>query len=87
MSRNRITAKLRKNTCFQLCTKLLDDLGLAYEVHPPTGKGHPFILIEHPDPDQDPIRHLVACTPKSYATGPRAVGTLRRKLEAAGLIG
>lgn len=85
MSRMRIITKLRKNTCFQLCTKLLDDLGLEWQVHPPTGKGHPFILIENPN-GGDPIKHLVALTPKSYATGPRAVATLRRKLEAEGVI-
>ena len=85
MSRMRIITKLRKNQCFQLCAKLLDDLGLAYEVHPPTGKGHPFILIEHPHSGEQ-IKFLVAATPKSYATGPRSVASLRRKLEAAGLI-
>ena len=85
MSRMRIITKLRKNTCFQLCTKLLDDLGLTWEVHPPTGKGHPFILIEHPNGGEQ-IKFLVAATPKSYATGPRSVGNLRRKLESAGLI-
>ena len=86
MSRMRITAKLRKNQCFIEATRMLDELGLHYDVHPPTGKGHPFLLIKHPDPDHDPIKHLVACTPKSYATGPRAVASLRRKLQAAGLI-
>ena len=85
MSKPRIIAKLRKNHCFQLCTRLLDDIGLAYEVHSPTGKGHPFLLIEHPLGGEQ-IKFLVAATPKSYATGPRSLASLRRKLEAEGLI-
>ena len=86
MSRMRITAKLRRNECFKRCTQFLDDHRLAYEVCRPTGKGHPFLLVQHPQ-GGDPIKHLLALTPKSYATGPRSVATLRRKLEAAGLIG
>ena len=84
MSRNRIIAKLRKNHCFQKTTALLEEMSLRYEVCPPTGKGHPFILIENPN-GGDPIRHHMACTPKTYKSGDRAVSELIKKLEAAGL--
>ena len=83
MSRNRIIAKLRKNHCFQKTCALLDEMKLRYEVCPPTGKGHPFLLIENPNGEQ--IRHHMACTPKSYKSGDRAVSELIKKLEAAGL--
>lgn len=86
MSRQRIIAKLRKNHCFNEATALLDGLGLHYEVHPPTGKGHPFILIDHPDPAQDQIKMHVACTPRGKSPSRYTITELRRKLEAAGLM-
>ena len=86
MSRQRITTKLRKNHCFIEAARLLDENGLRYEVHPPTGKGHPFLLIENPDPSQEPIKMHIACTPRSRSPGRFTITTLRRKLEAAGLM-
>lgn len=85
MSRMRITAKLRQNHCYRECVRMLDALGLAYSVHPPTGKGHPFIEVQNPA-GGDPIRQHVATTPKTHSTGNRTVTRLRRKLEAAGLV-
>lgn len=85
MSRMRITAKLRQNHCYRECVRLLDALGLDYSVHPPTGKGHPFIEVRDPG-GGDPIRYHVATTPKTHSTGSKAVSNLRRKLEAARLV-
>ena len=84
MSKPRIIAKLRRNHCFQQATALLEEMRLRYEVHPPTGKGHPFIEIEHPHGGAS-IRMHVACTPKRYKTGDKTLKTLIKKLEDAGL--
>jgi hypothetical protein len=86
MSRQRIIAKLRKNYCYAECARMLDDLGLAYDLHPPTGKGHPFLLIQHPDPEQDAIKQHVATTPHSRSSGRRTIADLRKKLIRANLI-
>ena len=85
MSRQRITAKLRQNHCYRECVRLLEHLGLRYTVHPPTGKGHPYILIKNPN-GSEPIKMHFASTPKTFGTGNRTISDLRRKLEAAGLI-
>lgn len=85
MARMRIEAKVRRNHCYIEMTRILDQHGLRYELHPPAGKGHPFLAIKHPEPGRDPIIQHVACSPKGFKTGRRALGTLRRKLREAGI--
>jgi hypothetical protein len=85
MSRMRISAKLRQNHCYNECAKLLDDLGLRWEINPPTGKGHPFFSITRPD-GGEPIIQSVSCTPRSRGTGRTTLAMLRRKLKQAGIL-
>lgn len=87
MSRSRIIAKVRKNKCYRDYVRLLDDLGLLHELHPPTGKGHPFMLIHDPqNPDAEPVKFHVACTPRRRVASTYMVTVLRQKLDAAGFI-
>lgn len=83
MSRMRIMAKVRRNHCYQQQVQLLDELGLPYELHPPTGKGHPFLLIQAPTGGT--IRHSIATTPKRRNTGDEAARLLRARLEQHGI--
>ena len=85
MSRMRIITKLRKNHCFQGVTRLLDSLGLRWEVHSPTGKGHPFLMVEHPHGGED-VRITLASTPAARSTGRSAVRLAKHRLREAGLM-
>lgn len=85
MSRQRIEAKVRKNWCFQEATRLLDRHGLAWKLYPPTGKGHPYLLIDNPN-GGEPIRMHMATTPKSRGTGRATLSGLRHKLIRAGVL-
>lgn len=82
-SESRIIQKVRKNHCYQQQVQILHDLGLSFELHPPTGKGHPFLLIQNPNGGT--IRHSVATTPKRRSTGNGAVNLLRRRLLQHGI--
>lgn len=82
MSRQRIAAKVRKNPDFIALTRYLDALGLAHQVIPPTGKGHPALRIILPD-GSDLIHHI-ACTPRGRLNSAAPVAKLRRRLAAIG---
>ncbi|MGP9790680.1 hypothetical protein ACTZWY_11975 [Roseinatronobacter sp. NSM] len=81
----RLIAKVRRNQCYIDCARLLDDLGLPYELHRPTGKGHPFLLVENPNNPSEPIKHHVACTPRKYKSRSVSLMMLRRKLTEGGI--
>lgn len=46
MSRQRILSKLRKQAWFKPTMVLLDELGIDFEIVPPTGRGHPMLKFE-----------------------------------------
>jgi len=52
---------------------------------PPTGKGHPFLVIESPTGGQ-PCRYPIACTPNGHGNNARKIAKLRRQLRALGFI-
>lgn len=82
MSRMRIEAKIRKNADFIALTRFLDCIGFRHDVHPPTGKGHPFLRIDLPDGRQ--IDFHIACTPAGHCNAGARVTRLRRRLADAG---
>lgn len=45
-SKSRLINKVRKNLCYRECARILDEIGLEWELCPPTGKGHPFLAIQ-----------------------------------------
>lgn len=85
MSRQRITAKVRTNADYQAYASFLDGIGLRFSVHKPTGKGHPFLLIEHPS-GGEPLRFTIACTPRGKGSVERKVSHLKRELRKGGII-
>lgn len=85
MSRQRIGAKVRTNSDFKAMTAYLDSIGLRWRVAPPTGKGHPSLLIDIPGADE-PMRYPIACTPKSSIPAAAKVGMLRKALRQAGVM-
>ena len=46
MSRQRILSKLRKQAWFKPTMVLLDELGIDFEIVPPTGRGHAMLKFE-----------------------------------------
>lgn len=46
MSRQRIVSKLRKQAWFKPTMVLLDELGIDFEIVPPTGRGHAMLKFE-----------------------------------------
>lgn len=86
MSRQRISAKVRTNADYQAIGAMLDGLGLRWSVHPPTGKGHPFLLIESPQEGGEPSRYPISCSPRGYSSTAAKVARLRRHLRIVGFI-
>ena len=84
MSRMRIKAKVRKNADYQAIEEFLNGTGLDWQLHPPTGKGHPYITIDKPG--HETMRHTIACTPKGRISAQRSVSSLKRKMQEAGLL-
>jgi len=81
-SKCRIVTKLRQNDEYKAITRFLDDHSLKFTTHPPTGTGHPFIVVNLPNGDQ--MRQSIACTPKGGGYPKRAIGHLRASLREAG---
>jgi hypothetical protein len=84
MSRDRLVAKLRTNPDFKALTSYLDDLDLAWELVPPSGKAHPAILIEIPGA-AEPLRHTIASTPRGRCNVKARLAAMRRALISAGV--
>lgn len=81
--RSRLIQKVRKNQCFKECTRILEDMGLEWELRPPTGKGHPFLLIRT---EAGEIRQHIATTPATRSAGYlRTVSIMLQKLKDAGV--
>lgn len=75
----RILARLRKHVDFVESVRLLDELGLPYEVHPAMGRGHPFLQIGS-------IRWRLASSPRPRMRKDNVRTGLMRRLRAAGLV-
>ena len=86
MSRQRITARLRKNDDYTAMVSFLKGAGLKFQVCRPDGKGHPYFIIDNPA-GGDPYRYHIACSPKSRVRTSGKVSMLRRNLIAAGFEG
>lgn len=84
MSRMRIEAKVRKNADFQAIKRYLNDIGLRFETHRPTGKGHPFIRIDLPGGGT--LDQFITCTPRGRSNPDAYVSKLRRALISAGAL-
>lgn len=82
MSRMRIAAKIRKNPDYKSIDRFLDQHGFRHEIHPPTGKGHPFLRIDLPDGRQ--LDFHIACTPAGRCNADARLARLRRHLADAG---
>jgi len=76
---NRLIQEVRKNPDFVEATRLLEELGLDYELEPPRGKGHPILRIGS-------VRWPVASTPSSRMRVANVRAHLRQRLRQAGLI-
>jgi hypothetical protein len=83
VSRDRITAKVRTNADFKAMTSWLDSQRLQWSVHAPTGKGHPYLMVERPK-GGEPVKHSIACTPRQSVAAAAKVASLKRTLRAAG---
>lgn len=83
MSRMKLATKLRQNAEYPAVTSLLDELGLEFDLFPPTGKGHPFLQITIPG--REPLIFHVNCTPRASGNKRAVLGRLRRELRAAGV--
>lgn len=79
MSRMRIANKVRKNMDFDAIRRHLDSLSIAFEVCPPTGKGHPFLKVSVPGVSKPLIYHI-ACTPKGAGNSRAALANLKRAI-------
>lgn len=62
MSKNRILAKVRTNDDYSAIADYLKSIGFHHTVHPPRGKGHPFIRIKLPHGPE--VEMNIACTPR-----------------------
>lgn len=82
MSRMRIAAKIRKNPDYKSIDRFLDQIGFRHEIHPPTGKGHPFLRIDLPDGRQ--LDFHIACTPAGRCNADARLARLRRHLADSG---
>lgn len=82
MSRMRILAKVRNNPDYIALARFLDSIGFRYVVHPPTGKGHPFLRISLPHGVD--LDHYITCTPKGHINSDARVARLKRALASAG---
>lgn len=78
MSKSRMEAKVRKNPDFIACTDYLDQLGLKWEVLPPTGTGHPKLSILLPNGET--YKHPIPCTPRQSVNPGVALSKLKRRL-------
>lgn len=81
-SKQRIGNRLRQNADFNAIKNWLNAADLPFTVHPPTGKGHPYIIITMHDGTE--FRHIVACSPRAGGHQAGAISHLRRKLREAG---
>lgn len=82
MSRMRIIAKIRKNPDYKAIARYLEQIGLTWEVCPPTGHGHPFIRILMPD--RTHLDFTIACTPSGGCNADARVAYLKRCMAAHG---
>jgi|GEM_PF-2959919 len=82
MSKPRLHIKLSKNAEYPAITGYLEKVGFCFELHNPTGKGHPFIRIKLPD-GRD-LDHFINSTPKASGNPRAALGKLRRALKGVG---
>ena len=81
-SKQRIGNKLRQNDEYTAICRYLEGKSLTHTAHPPTGHGHPYLLIDLPNGET--LRHSVACTPRGGGHPPKALAYLRKKLREAG---
>lgn len=79
MGRDFTARRVRKNPDFIAVTRELDRLGLAWTLHRPRSKGHPYLLING-------FRRAIASTPNGGLNSDAVVSSLRRWLREHGLI-
>lgn len=77
---NMTLRKVRKNPDFQAITRWCEEAGLSWELHSPTGKGHPFLTITD---GAVQIRKTISLTPSPCMNANRAVRSTKRKWDAA----
>ena len=77
-SKSRLVQKLRQTPHFPAMERYLDGLGLRWSINPPTGSGHPYLLIQMPDGRE--IKHSVACTPRSSTNPDATLSRLKRAM-------
>jgi hypothetical protein len=76
---NRLANKVRKNPDFIHATRLLDDLGIEWELCDPTGKGHAYLAIK------GGLRWPVSTTPRGRMRTSAVRGRLMTALRRRGL--
>lgn len=76
---NRLIQRLRKNPDFQAATAYLNELGIAWELVHPRGKGHPSLRIGE-------TRYPISVTPSARVDQRRVRSSLRAHLQRHGLI-
>lgn len=82
MTTNRLLNAIRKNPDFMEAERCLDSLDLTWELYPPTGKGHPYLLVE--GRMRWPVQRLQHGPAQlSLAEGPPASGRYSVRLHAA----
>jgi hypothetical protein len=82
MSKPRLHVKLKQNSEYPAITGFLSKVGFRFELHAPTGKGHPFLRIRLPDGHD--LDHYINSTPKGNGNPRNALCKLRLALRNAG---
>lgn len=80
MTTNRMLNAVRKNPDFIAAKRLLEELGLAWELIPPRGKGHPILIIA------EKVRWPVSISPSGRMRSANTRAHLKAKLKERGLI-
>ncbi len=84
MSRNRMAERVRKNDDFVEIKRYLTDRNLPFEVLPPTGKGHPILLVFLPWGET--VRTTITCTPRGSGNKGLARSQIRATLSKHGFV-
>ena len=74
-SRCRLINKVRKNADYVAVLSWASRNGLSVILEPPTGKGHPKIVITD---GTTMLRRPIACTPRSYINTTNVIANIER---------